>query len=135
MYMPRIELRKGIERIYVEYEAGYGYADLLVKDFFAFIDNGILHISMDLIINLKSRDKELNTYIDANNLLENINKFKSLSTNDDYVIKHLSRFINNHPEVANYWKLIINLKGEHTFKVKYDYKRQCALNTLSLIAI
>ncbi|MEX2376732.1 MAG: hypothetical protein WD848_01725 [Dehalococcoidia bacterium] len=75
-------------------------------------------IELDLGKNLRTRNTDEYTYIDAMELAEGeITRLEQLSLNDPHVMKGLTRLLRDAEPSVTPWRLAVNLKGRHEFDV------------------
>jgi len=109
-------LRKGTSLIYVEY--GLTPATLFATD--VRMQKGPpITIGLDLGKNLRTRNIQENTYIDAKELADGeMRRLKRMELHDAYVLTHLRRFLRDTNYGAAPWRLVVSLEGQHEFPVE-----------------
>jgi hypothetical protein len=98
-----------------------------------FRDKPEFEISFDLSKNLKTRNKQTNTYLDALEL--NNGEIKNLSLfqfSDHTIFKSLNQIFQNLTSVPKVWKLTIHLGRDWSFVVKPIYDKENLYESLSL---
>ncbi|MCL5772339.1 MAG: hypothetical protein M1479_08720 [Actinobacteria bacterium] len=117
-----ITLKKGGVNIFVEYNKTFSSnlfaynTQISVKPEFT--------IRFDLSPNLKTKNKFTNTYLDAKELVEGeIKELTLLQINDNTILKLMGKILKLENSIPDIWNLIIELEGEHSFKVTPKYQR------------
>ncbi len=78
-----------------------------------------VELSLDLNGNLRTRNKEENTYYDARELAQGkIAELKLVQLDDERTVKHLGRALKRLPRAPSEWTLVIQLEGRHSFRVR-----------------
>ena len=90
-------------------------------------------LSFDLNCNLRGRNKQTNTYVDARDLADgDIDELESLQFDDKRVIQRISDMLSRYDEVPETWRLIVQLDGEHRFDVRPEYRKQHEYQSITL---
>lgn len=109
--------------------------NLYAENISAGIDETVT-LSFDLNCNLRTRNKQTNTYVDARNLADgDIARLETLQFDDDGVLKHISKMLNGIDPLPEIWRLIILLDREHEFDVRPEYNKINNYGSLTLTVI
>jgi hypothetical protein len=95
-----------------------------------------LDVSLDLNAGLRTRNKDVNTYLDAKALAdERLADLKSVQVDDTHCIErivralaHLKRKTNRAPK----WRLHVSLAGDYWFSVRDEYQKVHDYESLTL---
>ncbi len=78
-----------------------------------------LQVVLDLNPNLHKRNKATNSYIDARELADGaIKRIRLVQITDEYILKGLGRVLRQSRGASREWILIIELEGDHAFRVR-----------------
>lgn len=106
-----ISIKKGGESVHIAYNKTFSNnifiynTQICIKPKFA--------LKFDLNPNLRKKNKSVSSYIDTVKLIEQgVNAITLIQINDNTIIKGISKFLSDE------WDIIIELKGEHSFKAK-----------------
>lgn len=90
-------------------------------------------IKFDFNPNIKTRNKAVNSYLDACDLAEGgIKELTLIQIDDNTILKRISEILNRENSISNTWSLIVELEGKHSFKVTPEFKRTGSYLTLFL---
>lgn len=92
-------------------------------------------LRLDLNGNLKTKNRNLNSYIDAMDLSEYIESIKMVQIIDNNVLKNIISVVKSSPTAKNNWKLYVDLKREFSFNVKPRMKKELEYSPLFLDVI
>lgn len=116
-----ISLKKGRIRLYVEY--GYTHTGNLFADDVRLRTSPRMELILDLNHNLRKRNKNSNTFIDASEMAGGeIDNLKLVQLFDNYTLERLRDTIRSMAEIPEKWYLTIKLNGEHTFVIEPEFK-------------
>ena len=110
-------LRKTAAHIYLEHEHSYTN-NLHADDIRVQVVGDVVTVSFDLNRNLKTRNKQEFSYVDAKELADGeIATLKSLQCDDDKVITTLAAVLQAQSSPPSAWQLVVELGGSHAFPV------------------
>jgi hypothetical protein len=113
--MPWFSVKKGSVGVHVTY--GHGGTDLLMEDC-AVRPGDPFDMRLDMGTNLRTRNKQENSYIDAEDLSNNMESLKSIQINDDTILRgvsnHMERILRTQGKPERV-RVCVVLKGEHWF--------------------
>lgn len=116
----------------------YGHTftnNLYAENIAAGIDDTVT-VSFDLDCNLRTRNKQTNTYVDARDLADgDIARLETLQFDDDGVLKRISKMLDGIDPLPETWRLIILLDGKHEFDVRPEYNKINNYGSLTLAVI
>jgi hypothetical protein len=116
-----ILLKKGPIHIYLEY--GNTHTGKLSAYDIHLRTSPRFELILDLNKNLRKRNKNSYTFIDANDLAcGDIKNLKLVHLFDNYVLKRLMDTIQSMDKIPDKWNLKINLNGEHNFIIEPELK-------------
>jgi len=116
-----ISLMKGRINLYVEY--GYTHTGNLFADNICLKTSPRMELILDLNHNLRKRNKNSNTYIDAREMERGeIHNLKLVQISDNHILERLSDTIRSMAEIPEEWYLRIKLNGEYTFVIEHKFK-------------
>jgi len=131
--MKWIMLNKGSVNVFFEYGQGDFTSNLFITNTQIGIDGQDIYIKVDLNSNLRIRNKQANTYFDAKDFLDgNIKEIRILQIDEEGIIKRIVDVLRRNKVENGAWYLIIDLQGEHIFKVEPEYKSEDGIKTLFL---
>lgn len=113
-------LRKGGTILHVAY--GETYSNNLYGYEVRLRTEPSLELVIDLNPNLRTRNKSVNTCVDARELADgDIQRLKLVQLTDDYILKRLRRVLARARSVRDGWILVLELEGNHAFRVRPRY--------------
>tara|TARA_A100000171_G_C2105560_1_gene132119 strand:- start:143 stop:559 length:417 start_codon:yes stop_codon:yes gene_type:complete len=93
-------------------------------------------LSFDLNCNLRGRNKQTNTYVDAKDLADgDIDELETFQFDDKRVIERISEMASRLNATPEIWRLIVQLDGEYRFDVRPEYREQHTYRSITLHVI
>jgi len=112
------DVRKGSVGVTVTY--GYGDSGLLIEKF-AVRPGDSFDVRFDMGKNLRTRNKQENSYIDAQDLANNMDSVTSIEISDDTIVKGVSKHLQRLKKSSGLPKgvrVCIVLNGEHWYNAR-----------------
>jgi len=126
-----ITIRKTPCHLYISY--GHTWTDHLYGHNVRVRNDQDFQIAIDLNPNLRVQNKASDVYADAKDLADgSIASLNYIQLNDDYTLERLENQSLRLNPVPKVWTLVLELNGIHTFKVRPEYERKGAAQTLRL---
>jgi len=111
-------MRKGGVLIHVD----FGQTADLVAENIQIRNSGRLEISLDLNKNLRTRNKQENSYIDALALSKDISQLRWVQLFDDAGLEKIAQFVESQHGLSECW-LLVELSGSHAVRVRPEFVR------------
>lgn len=95
-----------------------------------------LTLSFDLNFNLRGRNKQTGTYVDARDLADgDIDGLESFQFDEKRVLERIFDMLMRYEKLPKIWQLIVQLDGEHRFNVRPEYSKQHACQSITLYVV